>query len=118
MVKNGGIDSSSAAQSVNATAAAVPTVDTPSATSVTNNAATLNATLENNGGASITEPQLEAAYRSWLPVHSSACQSRLATFFRQWFDTAYAKGGGAARPTITGPGLAGQDFYGHAGCRR
>jgi hypothetical protein len=69
------------------------------------------------GGASITEPQLEAEFGSWLPVSSTAsCETRLATFFRQWFDTSYAKGG-TARPKITGPGLVGQDFYGHGGCR-
>jgi hypothetical protein len=30
---------------------------------------------------------------------------------KQWFDTAYPAGGGANRPTITGPGLAGAGFY-------
>lgn len=29
----------------------------------------------------------------------------------QWFDTAYPSGGGANRPQITGPGLAGPGFY-------
>ena len=55
VVKNGGVDSSSASQSVNVTAAAVPAVDNPSATSVTSSGATLNATLENTGGATITD---------------------------------------------------------------
>jgi hypothetical protein len=32
-------------------------------------------------------------------------------FFTQWFDTAYPSGGGKNRPMITGPGLAGPDFY-------
>jgi Peptidase family M1 domain len=69
------------------------------------------------GGRSITEPELEAAFRAWLPNPSAGCQARLAGFFRQWFDTAYATGGGAHRPQITGPGLAGPGFYGVPGCR-
>jgi hypothetical protein len=48
-------------------------------------------------------------------VHSSACQQRLSQFFKQWFDTAYPAGGGANRPTITGPGLAGAGFYAAGG---
>src|ERR1700734_2162042 len=64
------------------------------------------------GGASITQPELEAVFHRWLPVHSSACQQRLSEFFKQWFDTAYPAGGGGGpnRPTITGPGLAGAGF--------
>ncbi|MGC1569050.1 MAG: M1 family aminopeptidase [Trebonia sp.] len=67
------------------------------------------------GGSSITEPELEAVFHRWLPVHSSACQQRLSQFFKQWFDTAYPAGGGANRPTITGPGLAGSGFYAAGG---
>lgn len=63
------------------------------------------------GGRSITEAQLESGFRRWLPNRSRACGSRLHTFFRQWFDTAYRAGGGAHRPHITGPGLHGPDFY-------
>ena len=63
------------------------------------------------GGASISEAQLEAVFGQWLPVRSSACQQRLSQFFNQWFDTAYPSGGGANRPMITGPGLAGPGFY-------
>jgi hypothetical protein len=63
------------------------------------------------GGASITEPQLEAVFRQWLPVRSGSCEARLSQFFTQWFDTAYPSGGGANRPMITGPGLAGPGFY-------
>ena len=70
------------------------------------------------GGASITQPELEAGFARWLPNHSAACQARLGAFFRQWFDTAYAKGGGANKPDITGPGLPGPNFYGAGGCRR
>ncbi len=64
------------------------------------------------GGASIAEPQLEAAFGRWLPDRSSACQQRLGQFFTEWFDTAYPSGGGVNRPHITGPGLAGPGFYG------
>jgi hypothetical protein len=63
------------------------------------------------GGSSITEPEFEAVFHQWLPVHSSACQQRLSQFFSQWFDTAYPAGGKTNRPMITGPGLAGPGFY-------
>jgi hypothetical protein len=68
------------------------------------------------GGRSITEAQLEAGFRRWLPNHSTACGARLGTFFAQWFDTAYPAGGRAHRPRITGPGLAGPGFYDKGGC--
>jgi Peptidase family M1 domain len=67
------------------------------------------------GGRSITEPQLEDAFRQWLPDRSQACQARLGKFFHQWFDTAYPPGGGPHRPRITGPGLAGPGFYNASG---
>ena len=70
------------------------------------------------GGRSITEPQLERAFRRWLPHRSTGCERRLSSFFLQWFDTAYKPGGGANRPQITGPGLDGPNFYGAGGCRR
>jgi hypothetical protein len=63
------------------------------------------------GGASITEPELEAAFARWLPHRSAACQARLGQFFTQWFDTAYPGGGGTNKPQITGPGLPGHNFY-------
>ena len=69
------------------------------------------------GDRAITEAQLEAGFRQWLPVPSAACGGRLDEFFRQWFDTAYRPGGGANRPAITGPGLAGPGFY-TGGCAR
>ena len=69
------------------------------------------------GGASISEPQLEAAFGRWLPARSTACRQRLGQFFTEWFDTAYPRGGGSHRPQITGPGLAGPGFYG-GGCTR
>jgi hypothetical protein len=69
------------------------------------------------GGSSITEPQLEAAFQQALGNQSSVCHARLAQFFSEWFDTAYAPGGGAQRPQITGPGLDGTEFYGaSSGC--
>jgi aminopeptidase N len=67
------------------------------------------------GGGNITEAQLEAAFRHWLPRKSAACEARLSQFFTQWFDTAYPSGGGANKPSITGPGLAGPGFY-NGGC--
>ena len=63
------------------------------------------------GGGSVTEAQLEAVFRQWLPVQTSACRARLGEFFKQWWDTAFASGGGKNRPEITGPGLAGHNFY-------
>ena len=67
------------------------------------------------GGGHITEPQLEAGFRHWLPTKSAACKNRLSQFFTQWFDTAYPSGGGANKPAITGPGLAGAGFYDSSG---
>jgi aminopeptidase N len=67
------------------------------------------------GGSHITEPQLEAAFQHWLPNHTAACHARLTQFFTQWFDTAYPPGGGANRPQLTGPGLAGAGFYNSSG---
>ena len=69
------------------------------------------------GDGAITEAQLEAGFRHWLPTRSVACGSRLDGFFRQWFDTAYPPSGGANRPAVTGPGLAGPGFY-TGGCTR
>ena len=63
------------------------------------------------GGGSVTEAQLEAVFGQWLPVQTSACRARLGEFFKQWWDTAFASGGGKNRPQITGPGLAGHNFY-------
>jgi hypothetical protein len=71
------------------------------------------------GGANISEPQLEAVFAEALPNQSPGCHARLTQFFGEWFDTAYAPGGGAQRPQITGPGLDGTNFYGAAaGCPR
>jgi hypothetical protein len=67
------------------------------------------------GGGHITEAQLEAGFRHWLPKKSAACENRLSQFFTQWFDTAYPSGGGTNKPAITGPGLAGAGFYDASG---
>jgi hypothetical protein len=72
--------------------------------------ATMKKIQADYGGGSITEPQLEAEFHAALPDQTAACHERLDTFFTQWFDTAYPSGGGANRPQITGPGLAGPGF--------
>jgi hypothetical protein len=79
-------------------------------------AQTLRQIQEEHGGSTLNEAQLEQAFAEGLPDRSAACQARLSAFFGEWFDTAYASGGGRrGRPRITGPGLAGQEFYGE-GC--
>jgi hypothetical protein len=60
---------------------------------------------------SITEPQLEAAFASFLPRASGSCRAELSRFFTQWWDTVYPPGGGANRPQITAPGLDGGGFH-------
>ena len=59
----------------------------------------------------VTEAQLEAGFKAFLPRPTASCQARLDQFFTQWFDTAYPSGGGANKPQITGPGLAGPGFF-------
>jgi hypothetical protein len=63
------------------------------------------------GGGSISEAQLEAVFHKYMTNQSAACSAKLDQFFTQWWDTAYPAGGGANRPSITGPGLAGGGFY-------
>jgi hypothetical protein len=70
------------------------------------------------GGRSITEPELENEFVPALPNQSTPCRRRLRQFFSQWFDTAYQPGAHPHRPTITGPRLAGEDFYQPRGCTR
>jgi hypothetical protein len=64
------------------------------------------------GGGSITQPQLEAAFRKWLPTPSASCNARLTQFYAQWWNTSYPSGGANTlnRPMLTGPGLNGQGF--------
>ena len=73
-------------------------------------AAALQQIQRTYGQGSITEAQLEAGFKAFLPVSTAACQAKLNQFFTQWFDTAYPSGGGANRPQITGPGLDGGGF--------
>jgi hypothetical protein len=64
------------------------------------------------GGGSITEPEEIAVFHEFMPNQSAECSAKLDAFFTQWWDTSYASG---AKPTITGPGLAGQGFYDASG---
>src|SRR5262249_23374764 len=57
------------------------------------------------GQGSVTEPQLEAAFASFLPVQTASCEDELGRFFNQWWDTA------GVRPDLTGPGLDGGGFH-------
>jgi hypothetical protein len=78
-------------------------------------AATLRWMQQRYGNATITEPQLEAAFGAHLPSRAAACRVLLGTFFTQWFDTKYPTAAGATQPSITGPGLAGAGFWGRGG---
>jgi len=62
------------------------------------------------GGASITEPELEAVFQRGLHDQSHACRAELSKFFAEWFDTAYPAASGTTEPDITGPGLHGPGF--------
>jgi hypothetical protein len=70
---------------------------------------------KNYGGGSITEAQWEAEFHKFMPNQSADCSARLDEFFKQWWDTAYPPGGGVNKPSITGPGLNGTNFYNSAG---
>lgn len=67
----------------------------------------LQAIARRDGGASVSEPEVEAAFARGLPDPSPACRSRLRRFFTEWFETAYH----GSKPQITGPGLSGSPFY-------
>ncbi len=67
------------------------------------------------GGGSITEAQEIAVFHKWLENQSAECSARLDEFFREWWDTAYPTGGGRNKPSITGPGQNGTNFYNSAG---
>jgi len=60
---------------------------------------------------SITEPQLESAFKSFLPTKTAACNAALTEFFTEWWDKVYPPGGGPNRPQVTGPGLDGGGFH-------
>jgi hypothetical protein len=70
------------------------------------------------GGGSVTEAQVVAAYKKWLPNQSIGCRNKLDAFFKQWWDTAYSGSPAAGnKAQITGPGLAGPGFYdANGGC--
>jgi len=59
----------------------------------------------------ITQPQLEAGFKAFLPKPTPACNAQLDQFFTEWFDTVYPSGGGTNKPQITGPGLDGSGFH-------
>jgi hypothetical protein len=44
-----------------------------------------------------------------MPNQSIGCSKKLDAFFKQWWDTSYT--GVGNRPSITGPGLAGNDHF-------
>lgn len=68
------------------------------------------------GGGTFNEAQEKAVFKSLLPNQSTECQSKLDSFFTQWFDTAYPTPNNATnKPQITGPGLAGPGFYDASG---
>jgi hypothetical protein len=77
----------------------------------------LQAIQFHHGNSTITERALEKEFAQWLPNPSHACNARLTRFFTQWFDTSYPTSGGAGKPSITGPRLAGHGFYA-SGCSR
>ena len=62
------------------------------------------------GGGTITSGSSRPASPAGCPTAARTAASKLGQFFRQWFDTGYPTGG-ATKPTITGPGLAGGGFY-------
>jgi hypothetical protein len=59
---------------------------------------------------SITEPELEQGFETFLPNQTPACDAELGQFFTQWFDTAHPVAG-TDKPQITGPGLHGGGFH-------
>jgi hypothetical protein len=67
------------------------------------------------GGGHITEPQLEAGFRHWLPNKSAACKDKLSQFFTQWFDTAYPSGGRRQQARHHRARVAGAGFYDASG---
>ena len=65
------------------------------------------------GGGNITQPQLEAVFRKWLPTPSASCNARLTAVLSRSGGTRRSRAGGANtlnRPMLTGPGLNGQGF--------
>jgi hypothetical protein len=63
-------------------------------------------------GGSMTEEALKAEFHKGMPNQSIGCSKKLDAFFKQWWDTSYTGSPAAGnKPSITGPGLAGNDHF-------
>jgi hypothetical protein len=61
---------------------------------------------------SITPEQVMAVYHKYLPNQSKGCHNKLDAFFKQWWYTSYSGSPALGnKPSITGPGLAGNDHF-------
>ena len=61
---------------------------------------------------SITPEQVIAVYHKYLPNQSIGCHNKLDAFFKQWWYTSYSGNPALGnKPSITGPGLAGNDHF-------
>ena len=61
---------------------------------------------------SMSPEQVIAVYHKYLPVQTKGCHNKLDAFFKQWWYTSYSGSPGAGnKPSITGPGLAGNDHF-------
>ena len=61
---------------------------------------------------SITPEQVIAVYHKYLPNQSKGCHNKLDAFFKQWWYTSYSGNpANGNKPSITGPGLAGNDHF-------
>jgi hypothetical protein len=61
---------------------------------------------------SISPPEQIVIYKKYMPNKSPACMNKLDAFFKQWWETSYTGSPAAGnKPSITGPGLAGDGFY-------
>ena len=61
---------------------------------------------------SITPEQVIAVYHKYLPNQTIGCHKKLDAFFKQWWYTCYTGNPALGnKPSITGPGLAGNDHF-------
>src|SRR3954454_1798644 len=60
-------------------------------------------------GGSMTEAALASEFHKGMPNQSIGCSKKRDAFFKQWWDSSYT--GAANRPSITGPGLSGNDHF-------
>ncbi len=61
---------------------------------------------------SITPEEVIAVYHKYLPNQSKGCHNKLDAFFKQWWYTSYSGSpANGNKPSITGPGLAGNDHF-------